>query len=161
MPVGVGTVDRHIHAAQGIHDAGENGEIHNCQVVYADAQVVQKGGFEQGRTAAGVMMHLPILISSVDAVHADGGDVDVQVARDGNKRHLPGRRADCRDDDGIRPEIGLAGTFIGAKQQEGDRLVVGQNGDGFGSIWRSVERLLRGGGGKDRIRVKGGGRAIR
>ena len=45
MPVGVGTVDRNIHTAQGIHNAGKNGEIHNCQVVYADAQVVKKGGF--------------------------------------------------------------------------------------------------------------------
>ena len=161
MPVGVGTVDRHIHAAQGIDDAGENGEIHNCQVIYADAQVVQKSGFEQACTTVRVMVHLPILIGGVDAVHADGGDVNVQVARDGNKRDLPGRRADSRDDDGICPEIGLTGTDIGAQQRESDRLVVGQDGKGLGSIGRSVERLLRGDGGKDGIRVKGGRWPIR
>ena len=161
MPVGVGTVDWNIHATQCIHYAGENGEIYNRQVIYADAQVVQKGGLQQPRATTGVFSHLPILVSSVDAVHTDGGDIDVQIARDGNKRYLSGSRADRRDNDGIRPEIGLAGTNVGAKQRECNRLVVGQNGEGFGSIRRRIERLLCGGSRKDRIRVEGGSRPIR
>ena len=139
MPVGVGAVDRNIHATQSVHNAGKYSEIYNCQVVDADAQVVQKSVFKQGRPAAGVFVHLTILIGRIDTVHADRGDIDIQVARNGNERYLPGGRTDRRDNNGIRPEIGLAGAHVGAKQRKCDRLVICQIGEGFGGIRRRVE----------------------
>jgi hypothetical protein len=95
-------------------------------MVYAESEVVQDSVFEQGKTSARVVVHFTVLVGRVDAVHSDGGNVNIQVARDGDERYLPGPGTDYSDDDGIGPEVGLTGTLVGAEQEELDRIIVGQ-----------------------------------
>ena len=134
MPVGVGAGDRHVNAPQGIHDLAETVEVHHSEVVNADAQVVQESILERGRPAARVMVYITELVSGVDALHPVAGDVDPQVARDGDQRHLPGLGPERGDDDGICAE-GSPAARIGTEQGECDRLSVGQDRErGWGVI---------------------------
>ncbi len=87
-PVSVGAGDRHFHAAKSIHDAAEAIKLDHGGVVDADTEVIGDGVLQQTGTTARVAGDLSALVGGVDALHPNGGDVNPQVAGNGDERDL-------------------------------------------------------------------------
>ena len=122
-PISISTRDWHFRAAKCIHNAAKAIELDHRGMVNANAEVVSDRIFKQAWAAAGVAIDLAALISRVDALHADGWNVDPQITRDRDHGHLSFLRPKDGNHKRIRTIRG-AGSFIGTDQKEVDCFVI-------------------------------------
>ena len=87
-PVSIGTCDRNVHSAKGIHDAAEAVKFDHGSMVNTNAEVLLDGIFQQTHPAVGVAAGFSTLIGSVNALHSHSWDVYPRIARNGDERDL-------------------------------------------------------------------------
>ena len=93
-------------------------------MIDANAEVIGNRIAQEGRSAAGITSNA-IFIGRVDALHSNGGNINPQVARDGDHGHLS---ITGPQDDGNHC-IGAEGgrrALIVTDQQEIEGVLVGQ-----------------------------------
>jgi hypothetical protein len=82
------TIHIHLNAVEKINRLAERVETATHEIMHAHAEILFDGLFDQIRPFAGVMIIIAVKISGVDALFADAGNIDIQIARDG-------QQADC------------------------------------------------------------------
>ena len=128
-PIGVRAKDRHLHAADGVYDLAEAVEIHHGHVIDGDSQIVLNGIAEKSGASAGVMVEFTILVSGIQALHPDRGNVDPHIPGQRNHGDFAGARADNRDHHRVCSEVGTS-SCVGTQQDEVDRIAPGDQGHG-------------------------------
>jgi hypothetical protein len=112
-----------VHAPHGIHDLHQARKVNGNIVVNGDTEVLVDGAFGQRWAATGVLVQIAPNVGRVDAILGGlglGGDVDHEVARDGEHPCGLVYRIHGDDGDGVGALEPAAGGLVQAQKEEID-----------------------------------------